>query len=88
MGLIAEIHRDLEKGALQLLVEYRERLLHEAVKLCGDASQAEDLVFRTIERVLQKSETYRSDDNLRTRPCFCRSAGMLETPCSTFIAMT
>ena len=64
MSIIAEIHRDLEKGALQLLVEYRERLLHEAVKLCGDASQAEDLVFRTIERVLQKSETYRSDDNL------------------------
>ena len=64
MSLIADIHRDLEKGALQLLMEYRERLLDEALKLCGDAARAEDLVFQTIERVLAKSDSYRTDENL------------------------
>ena len=64
MSLIADIHRDLEKGDLQLLVEYRDRLLSEALKLCGDAARAEDLVFLTIERVLAKSDSYRTDENL------------------------
>ena len=64
MGLIAEIHKDLEKGALQLIVEYRDRLKLEAVKLCGDNASAEDLVFRTFERVLAKADTYKEDINL------------------------
>ena len=64
MGLIAEIHKDLEKGALQLIVEYRDRLKLEAVKLCGDNASAEDLVFRTFERVLAKADTYKDDINL------------------------
>ena len=64
MGLIAEIHKDLEKGALQLIVEYRDRLKLEAVKLCGDNDSAEDLVFRTFERVLAKVDTYKDDINL------------------------
>ena len=48
MGLIADIHSDLERGALQLIVEYRERLRSEAIVLCKDAALAEDLVFRTL----------------------------------------
>ena len=64
MGLIADIHKDLEKGALQLMVEYRERLNREAIKLCGDQAKAEDLVLRTIERVLAKADTYKDDINL------------------------
>ena len=64
MGLIADIHKDLENGALQLIVEYSERLHALAVKMCGDEAQAEDLVFRTFERVLTKAKTYKSDTNL------------------------
>ena len=64
MGLIADIHRDLEFGALQLIVEYRARLHVEAVKLCGDETQADDLVFRTFEQVLAKVDSYKVDMNL------------------------
>ena len=64
MGLIADIHRNLEFGALQLIVEYRARLHVEAVKLCGDETQADDLVFRTFEQVLAKVDSYKVDMNL------------------------
>ena len=64
MGLIADIHKDLENGALQLIVEYSERLRVLATQMCGDETQAEDLVFRTFERVLTKAKTYKSDTNL------------------------
>ena len=64
MGLIADIHKDLENGALQLIVEYHERLHVLAAEMCGDEAQAEDLVFRTFERVLTKAKTYKSDTNL------------------------
>ena len=58
MGIIADIHNDLEKGAFQLLVEYRERLRIEAVKLCQDETGAEDLVFRTFSQVIAKVGQY------------------------------
>ena len=64
MGLLADIHKDLEVGALRLLVEYRARLHDAAVKLCDDETQADDLVFRTIERVLAKPDSYKVDTNL------------------------
>lgn len=64
MGIIADIHRDLDRGALQLMAEYRGRLFGEAVDLCGDKALAEDLVFRTLERALDRVETYKEDNNL------------------------
>ena len=64
MGLIADIHKDLEIGALQLIAEYRTRLHDEAVKLCGDGTQVDDLVFRTFEQVLTKVDSYKVDTNL------------------------
>ena len=64
MGLIDDIHKDLERGVIRLIVEYRERLRSEAVGLCKDESLAEDLVFRTIERALSKIDTYKEDTNL------------------------
>ena len=64
MGLIDDIHKDLERGVVRLIVEYRERLRSEAVALCKDESLAEDLVFRTIERALGKIDTYKEDTNL------------------------
>ena len=45
MGLIQDIHDDLEKGAAQLVAEYRERLCRDALAICGDAAEAEDLAL-------------------------------------------
>ena len=63
MGIIAEIHKDLELGAVHLIAEYRLRLQAIAVKLCGDETQANDLVFRTFERVIAKVDSYKTDDS-------------------------
>ena len=46
------------------MVEYRERLRVEAVKLCQDATLAEDLVFRTFEKVLSHAEGFQDGTNL------------------------
>ena len=64
MGLIAEIHKDLDRSALQLMAEYHGRLRVEAVRLCADDAEADDLVFRTLERVVAKADTYKDDLNL------------------------
>ena len=64
MGLIADIHKDLEKGAVQLLVEYRGRLHAEALRLCSDPSSAEDLVFRTLEQAIFKIDTFKGEGDL------------------------
>jgi RNA polymerase sigma-70 factor (ECF subfamily) len=54
---------DREKGALRLEAEYRERLYSVAFALCHDAAEAEDLVFRTLERVIDRIETYEERDS-------------------------
>ena len=63
------ILRDREEGALQLEVEYRERLYSVAFALCHDATEAEDLVFRTIERVIEKIDTYEEQDSFYNWMC-------------------
>ena len=64
MSLVADIHRDLERGVLGLMTEYRERLFSEAVRLCVDVSSAEDLVSRTFAKAVFKFDSYKEDDNL------------------------
>ena len=59
MGIIQDIHNDLEKGAAQLVAEYRERLCRDALALCGDAAEAEDFAFRTFDKVLRKIDTFK-----------------------------
>ena len=63
------ILRDRERGASQLEAEYRERLYSVAFALCHDATEAEDLVFRTIERVIDKIETYEERDSFYDWMC-------------------
>ncbi|MBR3221826.1 MAG: RNA polymerase sigma factor [Kiritimatiellae bacterium] len=63
------ILRDREKGASQLQAEYRERLYSVAFALCHDAAEAEDLVFRTIERVIEKIDTYEERDSFYNWMC-------------------
>ena len=61
MGIIQDIHDDLEKGAAQLVAEYRERLCRDALALCGDVAEAEDFAFRTFDKVLRKIDTFKGE---------------------------
>ena len=64
MSLIADIHNDLEKGAIRLIAEYRGRLFSEAIRLCGDLTTAEDLVSRTFAKAIDNIDSYKEDVNL------------------------
>ena len=69
IGIIQEILQDREKGAVRLVSEYRERLYAVAIALCNDATEAEDLVFRTFEQVLDKVETCGSEASFYSWMC-------------------
>ena len=58
MDLIGSIHNDLHKGALQLIAEHRARLYAEALGLCKNETDAEDLVIRTLDKAIRKIDTY------------------------------
>lgn len=58
-----DILEDRERGAARLLAEYRDRLFCDAFALCGEKSAAEDLVFKTFERVLDKIEDCRDEQS-------------------------
>ena len=59
MELYEEIKADREAGARRLVEEYRTRLMAMAMGLTSSAHAAEDLVFRTFERVIFKIDDYR-----------------------------
>ena len=61
MGIIQDIHDDLEKGAAQLVAEYRDRLCRDAFALCDDKVEAEDFAFRTFDKVLRRINTFKGD---------------------------
>ena len=61
MSLIADIQKDMEKGAVRLITEYRSRLLSDARRLCENPADAEDLVSRTFAKVINKIETHNED---------------------------
>jgi len=61
MGLIQDIHDDLEKGAAQLVAEYRERLCRDALAICGDAAEAEDFAFRTFDKAIRRIDSFKGD---------------------------
>jgi RNA polymerase sigma-70 factor (ECF subfamily) len=53
-----QIPLDAEAGARKLVAEYGDRLFRAAVLLCRDEHLAEDLVFRTFERVVDRIGQY------------------------------
>ena len=69
IDIVQEILRDREKGAARLVSEYRERLYAVAFALCDDAAEAEDLVFRTFEQVLDKIESCGDEDSFYAWMC-------------------
>ena len=59
MELYEEIKADREAGARRLVRELRSRLMGMAMGLTSSSQEAEDLVFRTFERVILKIDDYR-----------------------------
>ena len=58
MGVLSDMKSDLEASAAELLDEYKDRLMAEALRICADEASAEDLVMRTFEVYLFKREKY------------------------------
>ena len=59
--IVQEILRDRESGAARLVAECKQPMYEAAMALCGDHAMAEDLVFRTFERVLDHIATCRDE---------------------------
>ena len=59
MELYEEIKADREAGARRLVEEHRSRLMAMAMGLTKSPHEAEDLVFRTFERVILKIDEYK-----------------------------
>lgn len=64
MELVDEIQIDPVKGAKRLVAEYRDRLFCAAYRLCLNAADAEDLVFRTFRRAVDRIGTCESRERL------------------------
>ena len=67
--IVQEVLRSSEAGSKLLLAEYQDRLYAIAFGLSGDSSHAEDLVLRTVERVLDKVESYSGEDSFFNWMC-------------------
>ena len=52
MELVDEILADKAAGTRRLVAEYGTRLHETALRLCGNAADAEDYAFRTLERLV------------------------------------
>ena len=61
MEVWEQIALDGETGARMLVAEYGNRLFRGALMLCRDEHAAEDLVFRTFERVVDKIASFNPD---------------------------
>ena len=58
MEIWEDIAANAEEGAKRLVAEYGDRLFSAAVRICGNDSDAEDLVFRTLSHAIAKIGQY------------------------------
>lgn len=58
MEIWEDIAVNAEDGAKRLVAEYGDRLFSAAVRICGNESDAEDLVFRTLSHAIAKIGQY------------------------------
>ena len=56
--MTAEILADKATGARRLVAEYGDRLYETAVRLCGNEKDAEDYVFRALERAISRIQQF------------------------------
>ncbi len=59
MEVWQEIAKNAERGAQRLVAEYGDRLYAAATFLCHDDGDAEDLVFRTLARAVDKIRQFK-----------------------------
>ena len=60
------VSEDRERGARALIAEYGNRLYAAAFHICQNESDAEDLVQRTLVRVVERISTFKGDGNFFT----------------------
>ena len=53
------VRRDAERGAERMVAEYGNRLLSAATLMCRNDQDAEELVFRTLERAVRKIRQFK-----------------------------
>ena len=63
MEIWQEIIKDRERGARALVAVYQDRLFAAALILCRDRTAAEELVFRTFARAIDKISSFRPNTN-------------------------
>lgn len=66
MTVWEEIAADANRGAERLVSEFGNRLFASAVQLCGNETDAEDLVFRTFSQVVRRISTYGGQSSFYT----------------------
>ena len=69
MPVWEKILQDREEGARVLVEDYGARLYATAFRLCLDAQCAEDLVQRTLVRVVERISSYNGDSAFFTWMC-------------------
>ena len=58
MSLISDLQDDLDKAAIRVVSEYHARLQAEALKMCENAAEAEDLVMMTFAQFFREKDRY------------------------------
>ena len=66
MELIDEILSGRATGARRLVAEYGGRLYETAFRICGNAADAEDYAFRTLERAVENIHRFAGRSSLFT----------------------
>ena len=66
MELVDEIIADKAAGTRRLVAEYGGRLHETALRLCGNAADAEDYTFRTLERAVERIHLFARKSSLFT----------------------
>ena len=66
MLLQDEIALDKAAGTRRLVAEYGSRLYETAICLCGNESDAEDYVFRTFEKVVERISQFKGKSSIFT----------------------
>jgi DNA-directed RNA polymerase specialized sigma24 family protein len=61
-NIVELIRKDRMKGAIRLVAEYKDRIVHAAYSLCRDRELAEDLAMCTFESVIDKIGTCRNHE--------------------------
>ena len=66
MLLQDEIALDKAAGTRRLVAEYGNRLYETAICLCGSETDAEDYVFRTLEKVVERISQFKGKSSIFT----------------------